>query len=137
MIEQRFKCPNCGEISTFDGKPGETKVVTCSACDLKGRVTIPGEKQDNTVAIEVSHLKKVYGDLTAVNDISFSVKTGEIFAFLGPNGAGKTTTVEMIESIRQPTAGSIKLLGKDIKTQFNDVKKKSESFHKSSIPLKD
>ncbi len=89
--------------------------------------------QNNNYAIEVSHLKKVYGDLTAVNDISFSVKTGEIFAFLGPNGAGKTTTVEMIESIRQPTAGSIKLLGKDIKTQFNDVKEKigilPQEFH--------
>ena len=62
------------------------------------------------------NLKKVYGDLVAVNSISFSVKKGEIFAFLGPNGAGKTTTVEMIESIREPTAGMIKLLGRDIKT---------------------
>ncbi len=133
MIEQRFKCPNCGEISTFDGNSGETKVVTCSACDLKGRVTIPGEKQDNTVAIEVSHLKKVYGDLIAVDDISFAVKKGEIFAFLGPNGAGKTTTVEMIESIRTPTAGAIKLLGTDTKTGFNQIKERisilPQEFH--------
>jgi len=133
MIEQRFKCPNCGEISTFYGSPGETKVVTCSACHLKGRVTIPGEKQDNTVAIEVSHLKKVYGDLIAVDDISFAVKKGEIFAFLGPNGAGKTTTVEMIESIRTPTAGAIKLLGTDTKTGFNQIKERisilPQEFH--------
>jgi ABC-2 type transport system ATP-binding protein len=133
MIEQRFKCPNCGEISTFYGNPGETKVVTCSACLLKGRVTIPGEKQDNTVAIEVSHLKKIYGDLIAVDDISFAVKKGEIFAFLGPNGAGKTTTVEMIESIRTPTAGAIKLLGADTKTGFNQIKERisilPQEFH--------
>jgi len=133
MIEQRFKCPNCEKTATFYGNSGETKVVTCASCHMKGRVTIPGEKQDNAVAIEVSHLKKVYGDLIAVNDISFAVKKGEIFAFLGPNGAGKTTTVEMIESIRTPTAGSIKLLGKDVKTQFNDVKEKigilPQEFH--------
>jgi ABC-2 type transport system ATP-binding protein len=133
MIEQRFKCPNCGEIASFYGDPGEQMVVSCAACNSKGRITIPAGGQNNNYAIEVSHLKKVYGDLTAVDDISFSVKNGEIFAFLGPNGAGKTTTVEMIESIRQPTAGSIKLLGKDIKTQFNDVKEKigilPQEFH--------
>jgi len=133
MIEQRFKCPNCGQIASFYGDPGEHIVVTCASCHLKGRITIPGGIQYNGNAIEVSHLKKVYEDLTAVDDISFAVKTGEIFAFLGPNGAGKTTTVEMIESIRQPTAGCIKLLGNDIKTNFNDVKEKigilPQEFH--------
>jgi ABC-2 type transport system ATP-binding protein len=133
MIEQRFKCPNCGEIATFYGNPGEAKVVSCAACHLKGRLTIQREKQDNNVAIEVSHLKKVYGDLIAVDDISFAVKKGEIFAFLGPNGAGKTTTVEMIESIRTPTAGAIKLLGADTKTGFNLVKERisilPQEFH--------
>jgi ABC-2 type transport system ATP-binding protein len=133
MIEQKFKCPNCGEIASFYGDPGEIKVVSCAACHLKGRITIPSNEQNGNVAIEVSHLKKVYGDLVAVNDISFAVKKGEIFAFLGPNGAGKTTTVEMIESIRQPTAGAIKLLGKDINTQFNEVKEKigilPQEFH--------
>jgi ABC-2 type transport system ATP-binding protein len=133
MIEQRFKCPNCGEIASFYGNPGEQMVVSCPACHSKGRITIPAGAQNNNYAIEVTHLKKVYGDLIAVNDISFAVKKGEIFAFLGPNGAGKTTTVEMIESIRQPTAGSTKLLGKDIKTQFNDVKEKigilPQEFH--------
>jgi ABC-2 type transport system ATP-binding protein len=133
MTEQRFKCPNCNEIATFYGNPGETTVVTCTACRMKGRITIPGEKRDDSVAIEVSNLKKVYGDLIAVNDISFTVKKGEIFAFLGPNGAGKTTTVEMIESIRTPTAGAIKLLGADTKTGFNQVKERisilPQEFH--------
>ena len=122
MREQRFKCPKCEQIATFYGNPGETKVVTCAACNMKGRITIAEESQDDDVAIEVFHLKKVYGDLVAVDDISFTVKKGEIFAFLGPNGAGKTTTVEMIESIRTPTEGTIKLLGSDTKTGFNTVK---------------
>jgi ABC-2 type transport system ATP-binding protein len=133
MIDQRFKCPHCGEIGTFYGNPGEQLVVTCSSCGLKGRITIPAQVHDNSYAIEVSHLKKVYSDLTAVNDISFTVKKGEIFAFLGPNGAGKTTTVEMIESIRTPTAGTIKLLGIDTKTGFDQVKERisilPQEFH--------
>jgi ABC-2 type transport system ATP-binding protein len=133
MSEQRFKCPKCEQIATFYGNPGETKVVTCAACNMKGRITIVGESQEDDVAIEVSHLKKVYSDLIAVDDISFMVKKGEIFAFLGPNGAGKTTTVEMIESIRTPTEGSIKLLGSDTKTGFNTVKERisilPQEFH--------
>jgi ABC-2 type transport system ATP-binding protein len=121
-MEQRFKCPTCGEISLFHGNPGEQLIATCPSCGTKGRLIMPRQGQPNGYAIEVSHLKKIYGDLIAVNDISFAVKTGEVFAFLGPNGAGKTTTVEMIESIRQPTSGVIKLLGNDIRTDFNTVK---------------
>jgi ABC-2 type transport system ATP-binding protein len=133
MIEQKFKCPNCGEIASFSGNPGEQMMASCASCGAKGRLTMPMHTQPNGYAIEVSHLKKVYGDLIAVDDISFAVKTGEVFAFLGPNGAGKTTTVEMIESIRQPTAGSITLLGDDIKTGFNGIKERigilPQEFH--------
>jgi len=133
MIEKNFKCPSCGDINAFVGKPGEQRVVTCMNCGKKGRVTLPWEKETASYAIEVAHLKKVYGNLVAVNDISFAVRKGEIFAFLGPNGAGKTTTVEIIESIRQPTAGSITLLGKDIKINFDEVKERigivPQEFH--------
>lgn len=65
-------------------------------------------------AIEVEHLSKRYGTVQAVDDISFTVQQGEVFAFLGPNGAGKTTTVEIIESIRSPDRGTIRVLGHDI-----------------------
>jgi len=65
-------------------------------------------------AIEVDKLTKRYGDLLAVNDISFNVRKGEVFALLGPNGAGKTTTVEVIETIRTPTSGTVTLLGMDV-----------------------
>lgn len=63
--------------------------------------------------IEVQHLVKSFGDFTAVKDISFSVKKGEIFAFLGPNGAGKSTTIKMLTTILNPTSGDIKLNGHD------------------------
>ncbi len=65
-------------------------------------------------AIEVENLTKRYGDLLAVNGISFNVRNGEVFAFLGPNGAGKTTTVEIIDMIRPPTSGKVRLLGMDV-----------------------
>jgi ABC-2 type transport system ATP-binding protein len=72
-------------------------------------------------AIDVENLTKRYGDLLAVNDISFHVRTGEVFAFLGPNGAGKTTTVEIIETIRPPTSGNVRLLGMDVTTRKRDI----------------
>lgn len=72
-------------------------------------------------AIEVDGLSKRYGDLLAVNDISFTVRKGEVFAFLGPNGAGKTTTVEIIETIRTPTSGKVILLGMDVTKKKRDI----------------
>ncbi|NOS66774.1 MAG: ATP-binding cassette domain-containing protein [Candidatus Peribacteraceae bacterium] len=66
-----------------------------------------------TDIITVDHLKKTFGELTAVNDVSFSVRRGEIFAFLGPNGAGKTTTIKMLTTLLRPTSGSIRLNGHD------------------------
>ena len=67
---------------------------------------------DNAV-IEVSGLTKKYGDLTAVNDVSFAVDSGSLLAILGPNGAGKTTTLEMLEGFIKPDFGSISILGFD------------------------
>ena len=71
--------------------------------------------------IEVENLTKRYGDLLAVNDISFNVRKGEVFAFLGPNGAGKTTTVEIIETIRTPTSGKVSVLGMDVTKKKHDI----------------
>jgi len=62
-------------------------------------------------AIEVLHLRKTYGDTTAVDDVSFSVAEGEIFGILGPNGAGKTTTIECALGLRSPDSGSIRVMG--------------------------
>ena len=64
--------------------------------------------------IEVDHLRKTYGDLTAVNDISFTAHPGEIFGLLGPNGAGKTTTIGCISGLLTPTAGHVRIMGHDV-----------------------
>lgn len=63
--------------------------------------------------IEVAHLAKSYGDLKAVDDVTFAVEQGEIFGIVGPNGAGKTTIVESVEGLRMPDTGSIRVLGLD------------------------
>jgi ABC-2 type transport system ATP-binding protein len=72
-------------------------------------------------AIEVENLTKRYGDLGAINDISFNVRKGEVFALLGPNGAGKTTTVEIIETTRKPTSGIVRLLGMDVTKEKRNI----------------
>ena len=65
--------------------------------------------------LDIKRLKKVYGkNFKAVDDLSLSVKKGEIFGFLGPNGAGKTTTIKMIVGLLKPTEGSLSIGGKDI-----------------------
>jgi ABC-2 type transport system ATP-binding protein len=63
--------------------------------------------------ISVRNLVKKFGDVTAVNDITFTVEQGEIYAFLGPNGAGKTTTIKMLTTLLRPTSGRIELDGLD------------------------
>jgi len=64
--------------------------------------------------IRVTELKKYYGDVRAVDGVSFEVQPGEIFGLLGPNGAGKTTTVEILEGLRQPDGGEVRVLGLDV-----------------------
>lgn len=76
------------------------------------------------VAIEVDSLVKKYGDLTAVDSISFSINRGEIFSFLGPNGAGKTSTVEVLECLRSLTSGRAFVLGFDISKDQEEIKKR-------------
>ena len=73
--------------------------------------------------IEVSHLVKAFGTFHAVDDISFTVKKGEIFGFLGANGAGKTTAMHMLTGLNQPTSGTGKVCGFDISTEHEQIKK--------------
>jgi ABC-2 type transport system ATP-binding protein len=75
-----------------------------------------------TEIIIVKNLTKKYGDFTAVNDISFSVYENEVFGFLGPNGAGKTTTLEIIETLREETSGTVKVGGYTIDDHPEKVK---------------
>ncbi len=73
-------------------------------------------------AVEVKDLTKRYGDLVAVNEVSFGIEKGEIFGLLGPNGAGKTTTVEMIEGLRKPDGGTIEVCGIDAQKEKDRIK---------------
>jgi ABC-2 type transport system ATP-binding protein len=72
--------------------------------------------------IEVKNLTKKFGEFTAVNNISFEVEKGEIFAFLGPNGAGKSTTIKMLTTLLSPTDGALTLDGYDVIKDPNDVR---------------
>ncbi len=86
-------------------------MVNAPAQDMENSVTRSGsaapaaaaaEPGMSQAAVEISHLHKTYGTLTAVDDVSFTVAEGEIFGILGPNGAGKTTTVECAVGLRSP-----------------------------------
>ena len=81
--------------------------------------------------IRVHNLSKRFGDFTAVDNISFEVAKGEIFAFLGPNGAGKTTTIRMLTTLLQPTSGTIEVDG------LNPAEKKSEVRKRFGIVFQD
>lgn len=74
--------------------------------------------------IQVRNLTKKFGDFTAVNEVSFDVRQGEIFAFLGPNGAGKTTTIKMLTTLLRPTGGEIQLDGLDPVRHQNEVRQR-------------
>jgi ABC-2 type transport system ATP-binding protein len=75
------------------------------------------------IIIKVQGLTKSYGDFIAVNNISFEIKTGEIFGFLGPNGAGKTSTIKMLIGLAKPSGGTAKIDKKDIIKQIIEIKK--------------
>ncbi|OGE75758.1 MAG: hypothetical protein A3C85_04430 [Candidatus Doudnabacteria bacterium RIFCSPHIGHO2_02_FULL_48_21] len=109
--------------------------------------------------IQVQNLKKSYGKIQAVKGVSFRVEEGEVFGLLGPNGAGKTSTLEMLEGLRQPDSGSIKVLNVDIHKEPSAVRGKIGialqasgyfeyltlrellalfgSFYKNSLPVED
>jgi ABC-2 type transport system ATP-binding protein len=73
--------------------------------------------------ISVQGVTKKYKEVTAVNNISFDVRAGEIFGFLGPNGAGKSTTIKMLTTLLLPTAGKLTLAGHDVVKQQNAARK--------------
>jgi len=82
----------------------------------------PGPAPETGAAIEVLHLRKAYGATVAVDDVSFTVRDGEIFGILGPNGAGKTTTVECVIGLRIPDAGDIRVMGLDPQVDREDLR---------------
>jgi ABC-2 type transport system ATP-binding protein len=125
MIKKTVGCPKCKTHIEIQGNPGETVIITCPKCDTKGKYTYPVEESkiepsSDTFSIEVKNLTKKFKDLTAVDNLSFNVRTGEIFGLLGPNGAGKTTTIKAILGLIRMNSGNIKINGFDI--QEEDIK---------------
>ena len=128
MTSKTVKCPKCKNEITVTGNPGEKTQILCPKCSSKGTFTFPQENSESktttdSFTIEVSNLTKKYNNFKAVDDVSFNVKSGEIFGFLGPNGAGKTTTIKSILGLIHANSGEIKINGFDIKKRGKEAKK--------------
>ena len=123
-MQSNLPTPECRDHHQFTGhrpvrpvpdgqeKLMQTPVILASE---PGASMAPGSLAEaaSRPAVEISHLRKTYGPLVAVDDVSFSVTEGEIFGILGPNGAGKTTTVECAIGLRSPDSGTVRLMGID------------------------
>jgi ABC-2 type transport system ATP-binding protein len=88
--------------------------------EFNGKSEIPADAPD---AIEVSHIVKKYGDFTAVDDVSFQVKEGEIFGLLGPNGAGKSTLIRMMTTLIPITSGWARIAGHDVSKEADEARR--------------
>ena len=82
---------------------------------------LPQTGEKGTV-INVEALTRRFGDFTAVNNISFNVRDGEIFGFLGPNGAGKSTTIKILCTLLHPTSGQVEVAGHDVNGEADAVR---------------
>src|SRR5271154_3755022 len=98
------------------------RIVVGSPIAGGGRANPSGSKVPMSL-LEVSHLRKTFGKLVAVEDVSFSVSAGEVFGLLGPNGAGKSTTMNMLAGLLVPDAGTICLDGVELEPQNRDLRK--------------
>lgn len=88
-------------------------------------------------AVRSEHLRKAYGPIVAVDDVSFEVREGEIFGVVGPNGAGKTTTIECLEGVRQADAGTVEVLGLDPVRGERELRQRiGVQLQQSALPLR-
>ena len=127
IILERFK-----EVFCPKGVKSEERRVkgsTALSSDLSSEMQAAEQENSSlytlrsSLSIEVKHLVKAFGAFHAVDDISFSVKQGEIFGFLGANGAGKTTAMHILTGLNKPTSGEGRVAGCDINTEFEQIKK--------------
>jgi ABC-2 type transport system ATP-binding protein len=126
MLQKQLMCPNCKNIINIEGKSGEKVFITCPRCNTKGYyLFIKKELLQKTTSnvIETKNLTKFYGKIKGIENLTFSVKKGEIFGFLGPNGAGKTTTIRTLLGYLKPTSGEAYILDKNISDHIVDIKR--------------
>ena len=127
-IDEVRKCERVGFLSDGILKGiGTPDTILDTFKDVFNPPPIEHKQRDDTDketenVIEVEHLVKAFGSFHAVDDISFTVKKGEIFGFLGANGAGKTTAMHMLTGLNQPTSGTGRVVGFDIRTQYEQIK---------------
>ena len=119
---ERVAFLNEGQVMGI-GTPDEVLTRFADVFDPPGIERVNGGQQVNENVIEVEHLVKAFGTFHAVDDISFTVKRGEIFGFLGANGAGKTTAMHMLTGLNQPTSGTGRVAGFDIRTEYEQIKR--------------
>lgn len=126
MVQKNIMCPNCKNKITIEGKPGEKVYLTCPKCNTNGVFYFPSEgfpSKTDVKVIETKNLTKFYGKIKGIENLTFSVRKGEIFGFLGPNGAGKTTTIRTLLGYLIPTNGEAFILGKSINDNIVDIKR--------------
>lgn len=80
--------------------------------------------RNGSAIVQVSGLRKSYGEVEAIRDISFEIREGEVFGLLGPNGAGKTSTIEILEGLRQPDAGTVRVCGLEPARESQQLKQR-------------
>ena len=127
MATQVVKCPHCKTQITVTGNPGERVNITCPNCKEQGFFIFPEThlEQDYapaSSAISVRNLTKSYRSFKAVDNISFSVRKGEIYGFLGPNGAGKTTTIKAILDLIHADQGQITIHDVDVRNDGKEAR---------------
>ena len=126
-LDEVRKCERVAFLSEGQVKGIDTpEAILDRFADVFNPPTIEHDKASQETpenVIEVSHLVKAFGSFHAVDDISFTVKKGEIFGFLGANGAGKTTAMHMLTGLNQPTSGTGTVAGYDISTQHEQIKR--------------
>ena len=115
---------NCGEVQGT-GRPDEVLARFSDVFMPEPPVRAQAAKQssDQEAIIKVEHLVKAFGTFHAVDDISFTVRRGEIFGFLGANGAGKSTAMHILAGLNQPTSGKVTVAGYDATTEYEQIKK--------------
>ena len=123
MISKRLKCPKCNYEVTIEGSPEERIMITCPGCGAKGSYTFPSEKSTGSFNIQVNNLTKSFNGFKAVDNVSFNVRSGEIYGFLGPNGAGKTTTIKAMLDLIHIDSGNIKINGLDTTKNSKEIKR--------------
>lgn len=103
--------------------PAPDFITTASAYIKEQETEAATKKATDVNVISVNHLVKAFGSFRAVDDISFTVRRGEIFGFLGANGAGKTTAMRILSGLSRPTSGTAIVGGYDVRTQYEEIKR--------------